>query len=235
MNCPNCQQELRPEKISSTVYWRCHNCGVLWFDNKENDFLSEAEANMLNQLKPRAHLDKQNYRCPRCCKKLKYDAYYFRCFHCGGVLGSSLEIVAEKKAKTRAFSSNLNKPFRLGQLKYVVMITLVAVFLGVNYILLTNLSQKVSIQTQAQQVESNIRIQPVTQNRLAVFFSTSEPYSSSLLFENAKGTWEQAISTAPAISHFLIIERPSEPTTVKIRLVSFSHEEFLTQPISLPQ
>jgi len=44
MKCPNCSKPLQPEKIGSTVYWRCSSCGALWFDNKENDFLTEDEA-----------------------------------------------------------------------------------------------------------------------------------------------------------------------------------------------
>ena len=233
MKCPNCGASLKPEKIGSTVYWRCKECGAFWFDNKESDFLTEDEANKLKELGPQASFSKLKYQCPRDQKTLKFDDHHYRCFSCGGLLTNATAIVEEKKTKRQELSPNLSKPMNLKQLKNVVIFASVALFLIINFNLFNLLKNRLTSTTQAQQIQTNLQIHQLGQNKLALYFTTQEPYRSVAVFKNAKREWELTISPEHALNHFLIVDKPAIRTTVQVRLYSLKKEQELTQPIEL--
>ena len=232
VKCPNCSHELKPEKINSTVYWHCHECGALWFDNKENDFLTLEEAQKLDDGKD-VSLSRLKYSCPRDEKPLKYDSYYYRCFSCGGVLTSPSAVVQEKTERATRFKPNLKRPLTLSQLKYVAIFASVAIFIGVNVVLFNNLKEQISIETQAKEIASQIRVRSVGKDKTAIYFSTSAPYKSGARFQNTLGKWSQPISTEPTINHFLIINTPSQLTKLTVKLTSVKNEEELSQAIEI--
>ena len=233
MNCPNCKSAFKPEKIGSTVYWRCSKCNALWFDNKENDFLTLEEANTLKKLAPDCSFSKINYSCPRCNKPLSFDKHYFRCYSCGGVLSSSTAIFDEIKAKTTNFASKIAKPFNISQLKYVAVLGMIIAFIGINFYLFNSFANKMSIQTQAEQISTNIRIQKINNQKLAIYFASTEPYQSVAIFSSDSEKWEKTISKELSLNHFLIIDIPKKPTTLTVRLISANQEELTTVPMAL--
>jgi len=233
MECPNCQAELKPEKIGSTVYWRCASCGALWFDNKESDFLSEEEAAKLNKIKKQPSFSRLNYTCPRDKTKLKYDGYYYRCYSCGGLMASSASILEEKMAKRQRLASTLKKPISFSQMKNVVIFALAVLFVGVNVSLVNGLRHRLTLETQAQQVKSTLQIHAVNQDKLALYFNTEEPYRTTALFKSADRQWEQVINPNYSLNHFLIVSRPSKATKVQVRLQSVKNEEYLTEEVAL--
>jgi len=233
MKCPNCAKEMRPEKIGGTVYWKCAKCGALWFDNKENDFLTLSEAEMLEKDNPQTSFSKVELYCPRDHKELKYDKHYFRCYSCGGVLTSAKAIVSEKTARAKEFSQSANRPFTLGQLKYVTIFTSIAVFLGINYFILKNLNTKITTSSQAAEISKSIALRPVSNGKLALYFATAEPFYSAALFKNSAKEWQQAISDHPGTNHFLLIEQPTEITLLRVRLTAESGESQLSEEIKI--
>jgi len=233
MKCPNCQNELAPEKIGSTVYWKCGECGALWFDNKENDFLTLDEAEKLQKENPQTSFSQIEFRCPRDHKELKFDSHYFRCFSCGGVLTNAKAIVEEKTAKAKEMAVASGRPFTLGQLKYVTIFTTISVFLGINYFILKNLNTKITTASQAAEVANNIALRSVNDNKLAIYFSTDKPYRSAALFRSPSHEWQQSINDHPETNHFLIIEQPSEVTELRVRLTSTSGEAQLSEVVKI--
>jgi Zn-finger nucleic acid-binding protein len=233
MKCPNCGASLSPEKIGSTVYWRCKNCGALWFDNKECDFLTEEEAVKLSKLEPEPSFSKLKYFCPRDKKPLKFDNHYYRCYSCGGILTSANAIVEEKRARREQFSSGSSKPVSFSQMKGVVIFAAVILFLVINFNLINNLKSRLTSTTQAHQVETGLQIRKLNQNKLVLYFTTEEPYRSKAIFKNNKREWKQTISPEYTLNHFLIINKPDLQTTVKIELTSIKNEIQFTKPIVL--
>lgn len=233
MKCPNCGASLKPEKIGSTVYWRCSTCGAFWFDNKESDFLTEEEAEKLKSLRPQASFSKLKYACPRDNKPLKFDDHHYRCYSCGGLLTNAQAIIEEKQSKQEQFSKRMVKPLSLSQLKKVVIFASIALFLAINFNLFNALKHRLSSSTQAQQITTNLQIHRINQNKLAIYFNTQEPYQTFALFKNQSREWELPISPEYTLNHFLIVEQPKQKTMVQIKLVSLQEEIEITKPIEL--
>jgi Zn-finger nucleic acid-binding protein len=233
MKCPNCTKELAPEKLGSTVYWKCSKCGALWFDNKESDFLTLEEAEMLEKENPQTSLSQIEFSCPRDHKELKFDGHYFRCFSCGGVLTTAKAIVEEKSAKAKELSGQINRPFTLSQLRSVTIFAAVTLFLGINYFLLQNFRTKITTASQAAEIAHNIALRPVNNNKLAIYFSTDEPFRSAAIFQNSSQEWQQSINDHPETNHFLIIERPTELTNLRVRLTSPKGEAQLSEVVKI--
>lgn len=229
MKCPHCGASLKPEKIGSTVYWRCHSCGALWFDNKESDFLTEEEAEKLLSLRPQASFSKLKYHCPRDKHELKYDDYYLRCYSCGGLLTNAQAILEEKQAKKTKLSAQLTKPMRLSQLKNVVIFASIALFLVINFQLFNSLRNRLTSSTQAQQIQANLQIKQINQNKLAVYFTTEEPYRAKAVLKNKNRQWEVIISPEYTLNHFLLMNKPKTATTITIKLISLKNELTLSQ------
>lgn len=215
------------------MYWCCKECGALWFDNKESDFLTEDEAVKLQSLEPQASFSKLKYLCPRDKEPLKFDDHHYRCFSCGGLLTNATAIVEEKRAKRQELSPNLSKPMSLSQLKTVVIFASIALFLIINFNLLGLLRHRLTSTTQAQQIQTDLQIHQLSQNKLALYFTTQEPYRAVAVFKNVKREWELPISNEHALNHFLIVDKPTTPTTVQIRLYSLKNEQEITQPVNL--
>ncbi len=233
MECPNCQTELKPEKIGSTVYWRCGSCGALWFDNKESDFLSEEEASKLNKINKQPSFGQLNYTCPRDQSQLKYDGHYYRCYSCGGLMAAPASILEEKMAKRQKLVSTLRRPISFGQMKQVVIFALAILFVGINVSLVNGLRHRLSLETQAQQIKSDLKIHIVSQNKLALYFNTEEPYRTTALFTSADKQWEKIINSNYSLNHFLIVDKPAQATKVQVRLQSVKNEEYLTEKVQL--
>ncbi len=233
MKCPNCSKPLQPEKIGSTVYWRCSSCGALWFDNKENDFLTEDEAKKLSGLSPQPSFGKLEYHCPRDKSPLKFDQYYYRCYTCGGVMAAGGGILEEKTRKRAQTMPNIKKPIGLNQMKHVVIFALAIVFVGLNISLVSSLRHRYSLTTQASEIESNLQIRTVSKSKLAIYFTTTEPYRTTAKFTNSQKSWEKMINSSYSLNHFLIVEKPELPTTVEIQLVSIEGASHQTKPVAL--
>ena len=236
MHCPNCKHSLKPEKIGSTVYWKCKQCNILWFDNKENDFLTLEEAEQLTQGKSQLELVDKTYLCPRCHKKLNEDTYYYRCYQCGGVLTDSQGLIEEKQNKiTQVGQSVKPKPLRLSQFKSVVVVAGILVFFGLNLVIFSHFNNRSSYQSQASSITKEIRFQPINDQQLAIFFTTEQPYLSEAEFSASGRVWNKNISTQSSLTHFLIIESPLSETNLIIKLKTpDNNQEFKTESITVP-
>ena len=100
LQCPRCQQPMRPERHRSIEIDRCTACGDLWFDRTELTTFVADKTPGLGKLKlgsprkipgePDSHLT-----CPRCgassLEPYEWDGHRFsRCEGCSGVhLGST--------------------------------------------------------------------------------------------------------------------------------------------------
>ncbi len=239
MICPNCKTEMTPQKIGSTVYWACPKCHTLWFDNKESDFLSIEETETLVKMYSKSHLPNKDYRCPRDNRKLSKNTYHYHCYQCGGLLTTPAELKREKEDKARQFAKDMRTqkglPLRLSDLRSVVIVMGVLLFAGVNTFIFTRLNKKISVQSQAQEIESQIRFQKVNNDQLAIFFTTAEPYASSVKFNASGETWTETISEEPTLAHFLIVKAPPARTMLEILLEPVEGQEFTTAPISVPE
>ncbi len=144
-------------------------------------------------------------------------------------------IVKEKQDKRKQFSRKLTKPLHFSQLQKVIIFASIAFFLAINFNLFKLLQQRLPISTQAQQIGSNLQIQTINQDKLAVYFNTNEPYRTYALFKNPTRQWELVISPEYTLSHFLILTKPKLKTTIQIKLVSLENQIELTKPIVLNQ
>jgi len=235
MKCPNCQKELKPERIGSTVYWRCHSCGALWFDNKENDFLTEEEAKELAKYKKQPTFGKLKYLCPRDKQALKYEKHYYHCYVCGGVMASAKAILEEKKSARRQWAENFQKPINLSQLKQVVIFALIILFVGLNISLVNALKQRYSLTIQAKEIKNNLQIRQINRSKLALYFTTDEPCQTTAVFENSQKSWEKVINPNYSLNHFLIVNKPELETTVRVKLRSIKNEETFSEKVALAE
>lgn len=235
MKCPSCQHEFKPGKIGSTVYWVCGKCYALWFDSKENDFLTIAESEFLAGKYPSRKLrfEAKKGICPRDKHELQLDDFHYHCYICGGILTTAAQIVAEKLEKAEKYStlsSQSNKSrFKFSDFKNVVVMGSVAIFVFLNVVIFKNLSNRITIQSQASEVKTNIRIQKVGDNRIAFFFTTDRPLMSELEFQNDQTTWKLAISAQPSLTHFVLADIPPRDTSFVVKLTSKDNEVITTE------
>jgi Zn-finger nucleic acid-binding protein len=238
MKCPHCKTTLEPQKIGSVVYWACPKCHALWFDNKENDFLTLEETNKLQAKYNKNSLTKEEYSCPRCNKIMSNNLTYHHCYNCGGVLYESDNLVEETLTKTNKYTAKIKntiKPLQFGQLKSVVIVVGLLVFVSLNVSIFNKLGKKTTIQSQASAIKKQLRFQSVGNNKMAVFFTTEEPFISTALFSNSSSNWTVEINKEPSVTHFLLFEQPNEATQVKVELKSLKNEKIETETIAIPQ
>ncbi len=237
MKCPHCQTLLEPQKIGSVVYWACPKCHALWFDNKENDFLTLEETTELQAKYKKSSLTKEEYNCPRCNKPMSNNLTYHHCYSCGGVLYESKNLVEESETKTKEYTARIKntlKPLQLSQLKSVVIVVGLLVFVGLNVSIFSKLGQKTTIQSQASAIKKQLRFQKVGNGKMAVFFTTEEPFISTAMFSTKSTQWTVEINKEPSVTHFLLFKEPTELTEVKVRLESLKKEITETEAFTIP-
>jgi len=142
-------------------------------------------------------------------------------------------ILEEKTRKRAQTMPNIKKPIGLNQMKHVVIFALAIVFVGLNISLVSSLRHRYSLTTQASEIESNLQIRTVSKSKLAIYFTTTEPYRTTAKFTNSQKSWEKMINSSYSLNHFLIVEKPELPTTVEIQLVSIEGASHQTKPVAL--
>ncbi len=232
MHCPNCQHELKPKKIASTVYWVCDKCQALWFENKESDFLTLQEARRLHKLYPKALPLNKKYKCPNCHKELYKETYHFHCHSCGGNLTSAVKLVQEKRSYALQYQKD--RPVTLSQMKSIVIMAALALFFLLNYSIITNLGKRQNLASQASEIVNNIRVQSLSNRQVIIFFNTENPYKSEARFQSQGRNWTIPINQQPGLTHFLLIDSPKAPTQLVIKITSLDNLSIETKPIELP-
>ena len=231
MNCPNCHKEMAPQQLSSSIYWSCESCDALWFDNKENDFLTLDEAEILQKSYPERISPTKSYQCPHCNEALYKDPYYFRCSTCGGVLSDAHGLVKDTQQKASRFMK-LGR-LTLAQIRSVVVVGALVAFFSLNYVIFKTLERKSTIQTQAAELATNIHIRNVNNNQMALFFTTDRPYTSVAHFYTRSIKWETLINKEPKIDHFVVFDKPAEPASVTIVLTDTKGKTVSSKEISI--
>lgn len=231
MNCPHCHKELVPQQLGSTVYWGCESCHVLWFDNKESDFLTIDEAQMLHDTYPEKLVLGKSYQCPRCNEALYKDAYYLRCATCGGVLTDGASLVKETQQKAKKFIASGR--LTLAQVRSIVVLGAIFIFFGINYVILSTLQHKSTLQTQAAELKTNVHVRNVNNSQMALFFTTDRPYISVAHFYTRSTQWDMVINKEPRIDHFVIFDKPTEQTSVTIILSDVTGKTVSSKEISI--
>ena len=112
--------------------------------------------------------------------------------------------------------------------------SLVAVFLFVNYLIIHSLQERNTVQTEASDLMQNIRIENVSNQKLAIIFTTKNAYSSEAVVTIGKEQKTYNINESPHFSHFLIISSPPQKGTLVIVLKDKDGQEAITQQVKLP-
>ncbi|MFA6005830.1 MAG: zf-TFIIB domain-containing protein [Patescibacteria group bacterium] len=231
MNCPSCKHELTPSQLGSTVYWACNACHLLWFDNKENDFLSLDETEMLEKKIGKGIFQSKTISCPRDDLPLYKDSYYYRCSSCGGVFTECSGLVKEKTSRAKHYIAS--RPLTLNQIRSVVVLGAILTFFGANYVILNTLNRKTTIQSQAAELVTNIHIRNVNNSQLALFFTTDRPYVSVVHFRTKTRQWSVYINKEPHMDHFLVFDKPDEQTTAQVTLNDANGTQVSTKDLNI--
>lgn len=223
MYCANCKKELIPQHQGNIAYWACTQCHLLWFDNKESDFITLEEAEKIYATFPKAVLKKTNYSCVRCHKNMTYEHSEYRCYFCGGMLTTAKHLLNEKRTKADKISKQ--KYFSLPHFKTVAIMSALVLLIGVNIGIFNNLGQKTTIASQASEIDKFIRIQRVNNKQIAVFFTTNELCTTQAIIATTQpnGTIQTSmldISTEPSLTHFILLPIPENKTMLTIRFTT---------------
>lgn len=219
--------------MGSCVYWSCASCHTLWFDNKENDFLTLEETEALAKKFPKKTTLGKNYSCPRCNQELYKDDYYFRCSTCGGVLSEPSALAKEQMNKAKRYAKDGR--FTLSQIRSVVVLAAVFVFFGINYVMISAMQRKSTIQTQAAELLNSVHVRNVSNNQMALFFTTDQPLMSAAHFYTPARQWNTVINQSPRIDHFIVFDKPDESATVTIILSDTTGRRVASQEINLSE
>ena len=233
MKCPECSSHFEPAFIGSTVYWQCHTCNSLWFDNQGAQYISLQEAETIAITSPSARFANKQHTCPRCQAFLEKNDYGFQCTRCGGQLTDSKRLIEIKNTVVNTYRKT-HSAFTFSQLKSSVVLSLVAVFLFVNYLIIHSLQERNTVQTEASDLIQNIRIENVSNQKLAIIFTTKNAYSSEAVVTIGKEQKTYNINESPHFSHFLIISSPPQKGTLVIVLKDKDGQEAITQQVKLP-
>jgi Zn-finger nucleic acid-binding protein len=234
MFCPNCQTEAKPEKVQSLVYYRCNNCQALWFDNKDSDFLTLSEAEAIKNSSPSNVVFKQQIICPNCDKQLQVlGKQQFQCYQCGGILTSATQIFKDRLKKIT--EAGRHSSFSKQQLRNVVVLGLLVGFIGLNYLLVKDLSQQRQRVVKAQVLGTNIRVQHLNNQQVAIFFTTEDPYYSILYLQKTDGLIKAfpINQKQPSYTHLLTMEAPKKGERVEITLLSIDRQRTQRIPLKL--
>lgn len=236
MLCPNCQTVLELEKINSVVYYFCAQCNSFWFDNKDTDFLTLAEAEALyEKFPPKSRLmPNKPYQCPNCQKELEKTDYSYQCYNCGGVLTNAQVLLKEKVQLLK--KSKLEAPFSVNQLKGVVLLGFITLFVGVNYFILNKINQnKINNTTRASVLGSNLHVKALNNGQLLVLLTTDDPYYSTAHLIKKNGDHQVInINNKLSLTHLLNISLPKKGTMLYIELIDLSGKIIQKLPIKIP-
>jgi len=233
MKCPQCNSRYEPTSIGSIVYWQCHTCNSLWFDNQEVQYVSLNEAETIAHTSPSARFTNKQYICPRCQAMLEKNEQGFQCTRCGGELTDSKRLIEMKKTSVETYRKT-HTLFSFSQLKSSVILSLVAVFIFVNYLIIHSFQERATLQSEATSQIQNIRIENTSDQKLAIVFTTKKAYSSEavVVTDNKQKTY--TINESPRFSHLLIIDTPSRHSALTIILKDKDGQEAITRQVSLP-
>jgi len=233
MKCPQCHSHYEPTSIGSIVYWQCHTCNSLWFDNQESHFLTLSEAETIAKTSPSARLANKQYTCPRCQARLEKSDLGFQCTRCGGQLTDSKRLTEAKKVSVDSYRKT-HSLFSFSQLKSSVILSLVAVFLFVNYLIIHSFQTRNTVRSEASSPIQNIRIENTSDHKIAIVFTTRKAYSSDAVVVNDKHQKTYHINETPHFSHLLVIDEPLAHSTLTIVLKDKSGQKAITQRVNLP-
>ncbi len=222
MQCSNCSHQLNPHQTGNIVYWACKECHTLWFDNKENDFLTLEEVQDIHSHYPAKELKHKAYNCLRCDKPMNKEKGYFYCYLCGGTLITSDQLLQQKESQVSKFAST-NKGFSATNLRSVVVMGALVLFLALNYGIISNLNKKTTIESQAAEIDQHIRVQEVNDKQIAVFFTTTELYKTEAVIkkqtiDGGVTTEIKPISVEPSLAHFVLIDKPASSTKTELTI-----------------
>ncbi|MCR4330099.1 MAG: zf-TFIIB domain-containing protein [Candidatus Roizmanbacteria bacterium] len=233
MKCPQCNSHYEPTSIGSIVYWQCHTCNSLWFDNQEAQYVSLQEAENIARTSTTARLVNKKNICPRCQAVLEKNELGFQCARCGGQLTDSKRLVEIKKTSVETYHKT-HTLFSFSQLKSSVILSLVAVFLFVNYLIIHSFQTRNTLRSEASSQIQNIRIENTSDHKIAIVFTTKKAYSSEAVVVTGKQQKTYTINETPRFSHLLIIDTPSDHSVLTVVLKDKNGQKAITQQVRLP-
>ncbi len=216
MRCPHCDTIVEPYHAGSVHAHRCPQCNALWFRTNDSHFLSYDEAAQIADHNISVILNKRLYLCPHDSSVMEKNELGYTCPTCGGQLTSSGLLMAEKKKRIEDLQKE-RSGFAFSQLRGTIIIASIAMLVLVNYAILSRLSSRSTLGSEASGIVKGMRAQVRNDSEIIVLFSTHEPYRSTIRLSNNSETLVLPVSTDPQLAHIVVV--PSRFTDGSLKVI----------------
>ncbi len=232
MRCPHCDTIFEAYHAGSVRANRCPQCHALLFKNNDVHFLSYDEAAQIADDNISVILNKRLYLCPNCSSVMEKNELGYHCPHCGSQLTSSGLLMSDKKKRIEELQEE-RPSFTFSQLRGTVIIASVAMLFFVNYIILSRLSTRSTVNTEASGIVESLHVQHKNGGDILVLFTTHDAYRSKLLVEQQKQQTYFTISNTPQLAHMVNIPYRLRDARMTIILIDQEGMEARSDVMSL--